>query len=56
MEGLASRRVWTLALDPTRPERLLASAASGGLHVLSLDAVTASQEDPRSTKSGTDNR
>jgi photosystem II stability/assembly factor-like uncharacterized protein len=55
-EGLASRRVWTLALDPTRPDRLLAAAASGGLHVLSLDAVTTSQETPRSTESGTDDR
>jgi photosystem II stability/assembly factor-like uncharacterized protein len=31
-DGLATPRIWTLALDPARPERLLAAAPSGGLH------------------------
>jgi len=30
-DGLASDHVWTLALDPDRPDRLIASARSGGL-------------------------
>ncbi len=55
-DGLGSTRVWALALDPKRPERLLASAASGGLHVLSLETVTSGQEDPRSTTSGGEDR
>jgi photosystem II stability/assembly factor-like uncharacterized protein len=32
--GLASDRVWTLALDPAAPDRLLAVASAGGLHLL----------------------
>ena len=32
--GLASDRVWTLALDPSAPDRLLAVASAGGLHLL----------------------
>jgi photosystem II stability/assembly factor-like uncharacterized protein len=31
-EGLATSRIWALALDPARPERLLAATLSGGLH------------------------
>jgi len=31
--GLASDRVWTLALDPGAPDRLLAVASAGGLHL-----------------------
>lgn len=34
--GLASDHVWMLALDPERPERLLAAARAGGLHGLGL--------------------
>lgn len=33
-DGLGSDRVWTLGLDPAAPERLLASSAAGGLHLL----------------------
>jgi len=33
-EGLASERIWTLAVDPTSPERLLAASPTGGLHLL----------------------
>jgi photosystem II stability/assembly factor-like uncharacterized protein len=31
-DGLATTRIWALALDPERPERLLAATPSGGLH------------------------
>ena len=31
--GLASPRVWTLAIDPGAPGRLLAAAAAGGVHL-----------------------
>jgi len=31
--GLGSDRVWTLSLDPAAPERVLAAASAGGLHV-----------------------
>jgi photosystem II stability/assembly factor-like uncharacterized protein len=30
--GLATTRIWTLAVDPERPQRVLAATASGGLH------------------------
>jgi photosystem II stability/assembly factor-like uncharacterized protein len=33
-EGLAASRILLLAVDPSRPERLLAAGASGGLHLL----------------------
>lgn len=33
-DGLATTRIWALALDPERPERLLAATPSGGLHGL----------------------
>jgi photosystem II stability/assembly factor-like uncharacterized protein len=32
-DGLASRRVFAVAVDPARPGRLFAGAATGGLHV-----------------------
>jgi photosystem II stability/assembly factor-like uncharacterized protein len=35
-DGLASDRVWALALDPASPGRLLAASPTGGLHLLSL--------------------
>lgn len=38
--GLASDRVWMLALDPARPERLLAAARAGGLHGLGIAPLT----------------
>jgi hypothetical protein len=34
IDGLASDRVWTLGIDPAAPERLLAAASAGGLHLL----------------------
>lgn len=34
IEGLACERVWALGLDPAAPERLVAAAAAGGLHLL----------------------
>jgi photosystem II stability/assembly factor-like uncharacterized protein len=33
-EGLASERIWTLAVDPASPERLLAASPTGGLHLM----------------------
>jgi hypothetical protein len=33
-DGLASDHVWALGVDPEAPERLLAAAAAGGLHLL----------------------
>jgi photosystem II stability/assembly factor-like uncharacterized protein len=38
-DGLGSDRVWTLALDPAAPGRLLASSSAGGLHLLVPAAV-----------------
>jgi photosystem II stability/assembly factor-like uncharacterized protein len=32
--GLASDRVWTVGLDPTAPDELLAASLAGGLHLL----------------------
>jgi photosystem II stability/assembly factor-like uncharacterized protein len=32
-EGLMPDRVWSMAIDPDRPDLLLAATASGGLHV-----------------------
>ena len=40
-EGLASERIWTLAVDPTSPERLLAASPTGGLHLLLPPAAPA---------------
>jgi photosystem II stability/assembly factor-like uncharacterized protein len=31
-DGLATTRIWALALDPERPDRLLAATPTGGLH------------------------
>jgi hypothetical protein len=46
-EGLASDRVWTLALDPAAPERLLAASSAGGLHLLvTTSTVTSATVDP----------
>ena len=33
--GLSSERIWSMAIDPSAPERLIVSAANGGLHVRS---------------------
>jgi photosystem II stability/assembly factor-like uncharacterized protein len=33
-EGLASERIWTLAVDPAAPDRLLAASPTGGLHLM----------------------
>jgi photosystem II stability/assembly factor-like uncharacterized protein len=40
-EGLASERIWTLAVDPTAAERLLAASPTGGLHLLLPPAAPA---------------
>jgi photosystem II stability/assembly factor-like uncharacterized protein len=37
--GLGSERIWSMAMDPGSPAQLLASAATGGLHLLSLPAA-----------------
>ncbi|MFI5184445.1 MAG: WD40/YVTN/BNR-like repeat-containing protein [Vicinamibacteria bacterium] len=37
--GLSSERIWSMAVDPSAPERLLASAATGGLHFRSQASV-----------------
>ena len=34
LDGLLSTRVWSVAIDPARPGRVLAAAAAGGLHLL----------------------
>jgi photosystem II stability/assembly factor-like uncharacterized protein len=33
-DGLGSDRVWALCVDPSEPDRLLAAASAGGLHLL----------------------
>ena len=33
-DGLGSDRVWTLCVDPSEPDRILAAASAGGLHLL----------------------
>jgi photosystem II stability/assembly factor-like uncharacterized protein len=33
-EGLVTDRVWTVGLDPTAPDRVLAASPAGGLHML----------------------
>jgi photosystem II stability/assembly factor-like uncharacterized protein len=40
-EGLASERIWTLAVDPGAPERLLAASPTGGLHLMVPPAAPA---------------
>jgi photosystem II stability/assembly factor-like uncharacterized protein len=32
-DGLGSERVWSLSMDPAAPDRLLAAASAGGLHL-----------------------
>ena len=41
-EGLASERIWTLAVDPSSPDRLLAASPTGGLHLMLPAAVPVS--------------
>ena len=38
-DGLGSDRVWTLGIDPRAPDRILAGASAGGLHLLSPAAA-----------------
>ena len=38
--GLGSERIWTLALDPSAPDRLLAASSAGGLHLLAPESST----------------
>jgi photosystem II stability/assembly factor-like uncharacterized protein len=40
-EGLASERIWTLAVDPSSPDRLLAASPTGGLHLMVPPAAPA---------------
>ncbi len=47
-DGLGSKRIWALAVDPSDPDRLLASSASGGLHVLALPTLRAEAPGPPS--------
>ena len=46
--GLASDRVWSLALDPREPDRLLAVSSAGGLHLLVTTLGKAAAETPGS--------
>jgi photosystem II stability/assembly factor-like uncharacterized protein len=46
-EGLASDRVWTLAVDPTSPERVLAASPTGGVHMLMPAPAAAAGEGSR---------
>jgi photosystem II stability/assembly factor-like uncharacterized protein len=48
--GLASDRVWSLAVDPSAPDRLLAVASAGGLH---LCVTTSSMTGANSTETPT---
>jgi hypothetical protein len=43
--GLASDRVWTLGLDPSAPDRLLAASRAGGLHLFFPTAVAGGPQD-----------
>jgi len=45
-EGLVSDHVWMLAIDPARPDRLFASARSGGLASLALTPFAAAVMPP----------
>jgi photosystem II stability/assembly factor-like uncharacterized protein len=38
-DGLGSERVWTLAVDPLAPERVLAASSAGGLHLMNPPPV-----------------
>ena len=33
-DGLVTDRVWTVGLDPTAPDRVLAASPAGGMHML----------------------
>jgi photosystem II stability/assembly factor-like uncharacterized protein len=44
-DGLATNRVWALALDPTSPDRLVASASSGGLHLTTVHSLESRADD-----------
>lgn len=46
-EGLASERVWTLAVDPAGAERVLAASPSGGVHMLIPPPAAAAGEGSR---------
>lgn len=39
-DGLASERVWALAVDPAAPDRVYAAARAGGLHLLTPATTT----------------
>jgi hypothetical protein len=43
-DGLASDRVWALDIDLTAPERLLASASAGGLHLLVPPPIASNEQ------------
>jgi len=46
-DGLASDRVWALGIDPASPDRVVAAASAGGLHLLVPTPIAAS--DPTKT-------
>ncbi len=46
-EGLVSDRIWTLAVDPTSAERVLAAAPAGGVHKLMPPPAAATGEGSR---------
>jgi photosystem II stability/assembly factor-like uncharacterized protein len=46
-EGLASDRIWTLAVDPTSPEGVLAASPTGGVHMLMPAPAAAAGEGSR---------
>jgi photosystem II stability/assembly factor-like uncharacterized protein len=46
-EGLASDRVWTLAVDPTAADRVLAASPTGGVHLLMPASSAAAGEGSR---------
>jgi photosystem II stability/assembly factor-like uncharacterized protein len=45
-DGLRSTRLWTIAVDPRAPERLLAASSSGGLHLWDTPATSAAAGSP----------
>jgi photosystem II stability/assembly factor-like uncharacterized protein len=44
-DGLGSERVWSLSADPAAPDRLLAAASAGGLHLFLPRRASASHGD-----------
>jgi hypothetical protein len=46
-EGLASDRIWTLAVDPAAPDRVLAASPTGGVHLLMPAPAAATGEGSR---------